>query len=148
MVIQRVDGLKAGIYHYNAAGHELEWLRGLVPRRTLERNLGGQWWFARGAFLVAMTAVSGRTRWKYDYPRAYRALLLEAGHLAQTFCLTATWLGLAPFSTIAMKDTKWEEWLGIDGVKESVLYIVGAGARPKQTKNAHLGMLGERIPLK
>jgi len=148
VLVQRVDGVKPGIYHYQAARHEVEWLRGGVSRRTLERNLGGQRWFSRAAFLVAMTTVSGRTRWKYDYPRAYRALLLEAGHLAQTFCLTATWLGLAPFSTIAMKDTKWEEWLGIDGVKESVLYIVGAGTRPEDVAGAHLGTLGRKTLLK
>jgi SagB-type dehydrogenase family enzyme len=142
VLAQRVKGVKPGFYHYNAARHELEWIRKSVRRRVLERNLGGQWWFAHAAFLVVMTAVSGRTRWKYEYPRAYRALLLEAGHLGQTFCLTATWLGLAPFSTLAMKDTKWEEWLAIDGVKESVMYVVGAGTRPATLKAAHLETIG------
>jgi SagB-type dehydrogenase family enzyme len=131
---QRVKGLKSGIYHYNTARHELEWLREGVTRRTLERSLGSQWWFARGAFLVLMTAVFGRTQWKYDFPRAYRTVLIEAGHLCQTFCLTATWLGLAPFCTIAQTDTKWEEWLGIDGVRESMIYVAGAGARPRRTR--------------
>lgn len=144
VLVQRSEGLKPGFYHYNAKQHDLERLGSAVPRRALQRNLGGQWWFARAAFLVVLTAVSGRTRWKYEYPRAYRALLLEAGHLGQTFCLTATWLGLAPFSTIAMKDTKWEEWLGIDGVNESVVYLLGAGPRPEEMKDAHLAMLGER----
>ena len=146
VVAQRVKGVKSGVYHYDAARHALERIRQGIPRRDLERNLGGQWWFARAAFLVMMTAVSGRTRWKYEFPRAYRALLLEAGHLGQAFCLIATWQGLAPFSTIAMKDTKWEEWLGIDGVKESVVYVVGAGTRPgpDEMQGAHLGMLERR----
>jgi len=143
VLVQRVEGVKPGFYHYNAARQELERLRDPVPRRRLERNLGGQWWFARAALLVVLTAVTTRTRWKYEYPRAYRALLLEAGHLGQTFCLTATWLGLAPFSTIAMNDTQWEEWLGIDGVNESVVYVLGAGTQPKEMKDAHLGMLGK-----
>jgi SagB-type dehydrogenase family enzyme len=144
VVAQRVNGLKKGIYHYDAARHELERLREGIGQRTLERNLGNQWWFVRGAFLVVLTAISGRTRWKYDFPRAYRALLLEAGHLGQTFCLTATWLGLAPFCTIAMKDTKWEEWLGIDGVEETVVYVLGAGTRPSpdRMRDAHLGVIG------
>jgi len=130
VLVRRVRGLKRGIYHYNAAKHELEWLRKGIARPALERNLGSQWWFARGAFLVLMTAVFGRTQWKYDFPRVYRGILLEAGHLCQTFCLTATWLGLAPFCTMAQTDTKWEEWLGIDGVRESILYVAGAGTRP------------------
>ena len=65
--------------------------------------------------------------WKYQHPRAYRVVLLDAGHLCQTFCLTATWLGLAPFCTAALKDTLIEKDLGIDGIRESVLYIAGVG---------------------
>ena len=145
VVVRRVRGVKPGIYHYNAAKHALDRL-GAAPRRaSLEKSLGGQWWFARSAFLVVMAAVSRRTRWKYEFPRAYRALLLEAGHLGQTFCLTATWAGLAPFSTIAMKDSQWEEWLRIDGVEESVVYVVGAGARPEDTSGAHLETLGKAV---
>jgi len=109
VLVQRVKGVGPGIYHYNAEGHELEWIRKGVGRDRLEYHLGHQWWFARSAFLVLMTAVFGRTQWKYEFPRAYRAILLEAGHLGQTFCLTATWLGLAPFCTIAQTDTQGEK---------------------------------------
>jgi SagB-type dehydrogenase family enzyme len=137
----RVKGLRSGFYHYNAQRHELEWLREGITRKALEKNIGNQWWFANGAFLIAMTAVFSRTRWKYQFPRVYRGILLEAGHLCQTFCLTATWKGLAPFSTIAYQDTLWEKWLGIDGINESVLYIAGAGTRPADLKGAHLGNL-------
>jgi SagB-type dehydrogenase family enzyme len=143
VLVQRVEGLKKGIYHYNAERHELEWLRKGIAQRTLERNLGNQWWFANGAFLVLMTAVFGRTQWKYGFPRAYRTILLEAGHLCQTFCLTATWLGLAPFSTIAQTDTNWEKWLGIDGVKESIIYVAGAGAMPKDLRDANILTIGK-----
>lgn len=139
VLVQRVHGLKNGIYHYNAARHQLEWLREGVSRKALEKNLGNQWWFTKAAFLVLMTAVFGRTRWKYEFPRVYRGILLEAGHLCQTFCLTATWRGLAPFCTIGYADTQWEKWLGIDGVTESLLYIAGAGTRPANLKGAHLG---------
>ena len=143
VLAQRVKGLRRGTYHYNAVRHELEWIRDGIARRTLERNLGSQWWFAKGAFFVLMTAVFGRTRWKYEFPRVYRTILLEAGHLCQTFCLTATWLGLAPFCTIAQTDTRWEKWLGIDGVTESIVYVAGAGTRPEDMRNAHIGMIGK-----
>jgi len=137
----RVKGLHKGFYHYNAQRHELEWLREGVTRKVLEKNIGHQWWFTESAFLIAMTAVFGRTRWKYKFPRVYRGILLEAGHLCQTFCLTATWKGLAPFSTIAYQDTQWEKWLGLDGVSESVLYLAGAGTRPSSLKGAHMAAL-------
>ena len=64
------------------------------------------------------------------YARAYRAALAEAGHVCQTFCLTATWLGLAPFCLMGLADDEIERDLGIDGITESVLYAAGAGVRP------------------
>jgi SagB-type dehydrogenase family enzyme len=148
VLAQRVEGLPGGLYHYNAMRHELEWLRPGVSSKELEKSLGNQWWFSKAAFLVLMTAVFGRTHWKYEFPRVYRGILIEAGHLCQTFCLTATWLGLAPFSTIAQSDTQWETWLGIDGVTESIIYVAGAGTRPKDMTEAHIGMLGKRKPLR
>ncbi len=82
---------------------------------------------ARSAALFIMTGIFARTMWKYHHPRAYRVVLLDAGHLGQTFCLTATRMGLAPFSTAALKDSLIEEDLGIDGISESVLYVTGVG---------------------
>ena len=83
---------------------------------------------------MIMTAVFPRVHWKYEASRAYRMVLIEAGHLCQTFCLTATWLGLAPFCTMSLADSKIEQDLGIDGVNESVIYVAGVGARPRDGK--------------
>ena len=93
--------------------------------------LADQQWYGSAAFVVFLTAVFARTQWKYDYARAYRAVLIEAGHLCQSFCLTATSLGLAPFCTMAFADSKIEKALGIDGISESALYVAGAGMRPE-----------------
>ena len=62
--------------------------------------------------------------------QAAREVLIEQGHLCQTFLLTATWLGLAPFCTMSLADTAIERALGLDGVTESVLYAAGVGQRP------------------
>lgn len=90
--------------------------------------LNGQEWFGGAAVGVLMTAVFARTQWKYRASRTYRVVLIEAGHVCQTFCLVATSLGLAPFCTMALADSKIERDLGIDGVTESVLYAAGAGS--------------------
>ncbi len=37
-------------------------------------------------------------------------------------------VGLAPFCTAALKDTLIEKDLGIDGIRESVLYVAGVGS--------------------
>ena len=79
---------------------------------------------------MLITAVFERSRWRYDYPRGYRAVLIEAGHFCQTFLLAATWLGLAPFCSMALADSRIEGDLRIDGVDESVIYAAGVGTRP------------------
>jgi SagB-type dehydrogenase family enzyme len=123
----RVDGLKRGIYHYQAKDNCLARLPGRATPGMASAYCADQSYFAKAAALFIMTAVFARTMWKYGRARAYRVVLLETGHLCQTFCLTATRLGLAPFSTAALKDSLIEKDLGLDGISESVLYIAGVG---------------------
>jgi SagB-type dehydrogenase family enzyme len=122
-----VDGLERGMYHYEAKGNRLARLPVKVSPRIASQYCANQSYFGEAAALFIMTAVFPRTMWKYGGARAYRVVLLETGHLCQTFCLTATRLGLAPFSTAALKDTLIEKDLGIDGISESVLYVAGVG---------------------
>ncbi len=74
-----------------------------------------------------MTAVFERTLWKYQFESAYRVLWLDAGHLAQTFCLLATSRGLGPFTTAAIQDSFIEKLIGLDGIREFPIYLCGAG---------------------
>ena len=123
----RVSELAAGIYHYHAGDHELRRIKDGLEATTVREYCADQVYPHRAAAVFVMTAIFKRTMWKYHKPRAYRVVLLDAGHLAQTFCLVATRLGLAPFSTAAFKDSLIEEHLGIDGVSESALYVTGLG---------------------
>jgi len=126
-----VEGLSPGIYHYVSNRHVLERIRdGVTPGRAIE-YCAGQEWVGSAAALFIMTAVFARTMWKYPFPRAYRIVLAEVGHLCQTFCLVATSLGLGPFETMAIKDSLIEADLGIDGYSESVLYVAGVGVPTK-----------------
>jgi SagB-type dehydrogenase family enzyme len=136
VLIRNVKGIASGLYHYDDGGHSLELMRAGCGRVELKKLLAGQGWFCGCAFVVFLTAMFQRSQWKYGHPRAYRVVLAEAGHICQTFCLTATWLGLAPFCTMAFADTKIEQVLGVDGVSESVVYAMGAGLRPKRAATA------------
>lgn len=135
----RVAGLKRGIYHYQAKDHRLARLPGRATARIASAYCADQSYFAQAGALFIMTAVFARTMAKYSRARAYRVVLLETGHLCQTFCLTATRLGLAPFSTAALRDSLIEKNLGLDGISESVLYIAGVGlavARPHEKRRS------------
>jgi SagB-type dehydrogenase family enzyme len=127
-----VSGLPAGLYHYDVASDELRRLRSGNLRGAAVKAASGQAWVGRAAFLCVMTAVFERTLWKYQIESAYRVLWLDAGHLAQTFCLLATARGLGPFTTAALQDTFLERLIGLDGVKEFPVYLCGAGVPAKK----------------
>ncbi|MBW3535113.1 MAG: SagB/ThcOx family dehydrogenase, partial [Gemmatimonadetes bacterium] len=129
VVARDVEGLGAGTYHYDPDRHELVGLDAPADVDPVP-FLAGQAWFEGAAALVFMTCVFERIQYKYRFARAYRVALMEAGHLAQTFLLVATQLGLAPFCTAALADSAVEAHLGLDGVRETVLYAVGVGVRP------------------
>lgn len=125
-IVWNVEGLPRGVYHYDMGG-ELTRLRGGDFRAHAVRVASGQKWIGGAAFLCILTAVFPRVLWKYPAEDSYRTLFLDAGHLAQTFCLVATSLGLGPFTTAAIQDSKIEKLLRIDGIEEFPVYLCGAG---------------------
>lgn len=128
----RVAGLERGVYHYDGLHHRLSRLGSLGSVNRIVEYTAGQDFLASASALFIMTAVFPRVLWKYRFSRAYRVVLLDAGHLCQTFCLVATWLGLAPFCTAAFRDTALEKVIGVDGIRESALYIAGVGTAPAE----------------
>ena len=126
----RVRGLPRRIHYYHPRRHALVDLGVRATADEVVRFCGHQPWTAGAAALFVMTAVVPRVTWRYRSARAYRVMLLETGHFCQTFCLLATWLNLASFSTAALDDEYIEGRLGIDGVSETVLYAAGIGALP------------------
>lgn len=122
-----VTDLAAGLYHYDVGANELRRLRSGNLRKSAVLAASGQSWIGGAAFLCVLTAVFSRSLWKYQLENAYRDVWLDAGHLAQTFCLLAVAKGLGPFTTVAIQDTYIEELIGLDGIKEFPVYLCGAG---------------------
>ena len=129
-LLRNVAGCAPGLYRYDPEHHQLESL-GRPGPTDVQVYLPSQYWYNDAGMLVFLSARFERTMQRYKYPRAYRTIMIEAGHICQTFCLSATWLGLAPFSTMALDDSAIEKDLGLDGTRDSVLYVAGAGVRAK-----------------
>lgn len=124
-----VDGLANGAYHYDCLEHSLVPVSGAVARDRFVSVLGNQYYFRNCAAAIVLTACFERPMWRYPFPRAYRSVLIEAGHLAQTFALLATQLQLAPFQTVAFRDTELEAMVGLSGPSESAMYVLGVSRR-------------------
>jgi putative peptide maturation dehydrogenase len=130
-LIVRGSGLATGLYHYDAGRHALEELAALPEtdaRALAEAFTGGEPDWRGASALVVLTARFSRSFWKYSRdPRAYAVLLLDAGHLSQTFQLVCAELGLGAFVTAAIGVAEIEERLGLDPAEEGAIAICGCG---------------------
>ena len=134
-LLLRVEDIEPGIYHYSVQYHALECLKKGEFEDLAVQFFANQSWVKDASVVFLMTSVVGRSMWKYRHSHAYRVLLLDAGHLGQTFQLICTKLGLAPFVSAGLSDTLIEQELGLDGVTEIPLYATATGRLAKVASN-------------
>jgi SagB-type dehydrogenase family enzyme len=126
LVINNVETIEAGIYHYKIPDHCLEQLqKGDFRLKIAQAALDQDMAFAASAVFV-WTALFARAKWKYEQ-RAYRYVYLDAGHIAQNLALAAVGLNLGTCQIAALYDQEVNSLLGIDGEGESVLYMSVVG---------------------
>lgn len=125
-VVNLVEGLPPGIYHYSVGDHCLEAIREGDFREELVRHGAGQRFMGRANVALILSAVFERSRLRYR-ERAQRYIFLEAGHIAQNVHLVAASMGLGACAIGAFYDEGFNRMLGLDGVRESVTYIMVVG---------------------
>lgn len=126
VVVHDVAGLEPGLYHYAVADHALETLQTGDQRGPLLVAGMGQEMLGTAQVCFILSAIFQRTRWRYR-ERAYRYVLLEAGHIGQNLYLAATSMGLGACAVGAFLDDHLNALLGLDGQEEAALYMVTVG---------------------
>ena len=84
-------------------------------------------WTDDAAAIVFLVADYDRTMWKYPHPSAYRAVLIEAGHIAQNMILAAVEAGLVTAITAAVHDSIAQQAFGLTALTQSVVYALVIG---------------------
>lgn len=129
MLVNRVDGLEPGLYRYLALEHQLARLRAPEDiRDQLTDACLKQQHVSNSAVTFAWVAVPQRTAWRYSQ-RAYRYLLLDAGHVCQNLYLLAEAIGCGVCAIAAYNDDLVNQALGLDGVERFVIYLASLGRR-------------------
>ena len=126
LIITKVEGLTAGIYHYNIASHTLELISEGNFAEKLAHAALEQKMCRIAPVVFVWTAVFERSKWKYKQ-RAYRYIYLDAGHIAQNLALSATSIGLGSCQIGAIFDDEINKLLAIDGIEESAIYLSVVG---------------------
>ncbi|MFX0103049.1 MAG: SagB/ThcOx family dehydrogenase [Candidatus Hodarchaeota archaeon] len=128
LVVNNVDGLKKGLYHYNVTEHSLDMLKeGDFSTKSKQIGLD-QLMAQRCGAVFFWVAVVPRSKWKY-LQRCYRYVFMDAGHLGQNFYLVAEALNLACCTIGAIYDDEGNKFLGVDGKDESLIYMGVVGTK-------------------
>jgi SagB-type dehydrogenase family enzyme len=126
IVINNVENLSKGVYHYNIKGHFLEELKAgdnsyNIAEAALDQNM-----CADAAVVFIWTGVFNRSKCKYGQ-RAYRYIYLDAGHIAENLALAATGVSLGSCQIAALFDDEVNKIIDVDGLDESTIYMSVVG---------------------
>jgi SagB-type dehydrogenase family enzyme len=125
VAMQNVEGVPDGVFRYEPVEGCLASLA-QCRRDDVEQAMFSPEFTANANILVALAGTFAMTQDKYG-PRGYRYMLLEAGHVAQNLCLTATELGCATLCLGGFDDELLNRALGLRALEEAVFYCIAVG---------------------
>ena len=126
LVVNRVEGLEPGLYHYQSMEHELCFLGmedGLVERA--HRGCYDQY-VKTSAVTFIWTVIPYRTEWRYSIVSP-KLIALDAGHVCQNLYLACAATGTGTCAIGAYDQEAMDEVLGLDGEDEFVVYVATVG---------------------
>ena len=126
LVVNRVQGLAPGLYHYQSLEHRLCFLGapGDLVQRTHDGCFGQ--YVKNSAVTFLWTAVPYRTEWRYGAVSP-KLIALDAGHVCQNLYLACTAVGAGACAIAAYDQATLDAVLGLDGDDEFVIYVATVG---------------------
>ena len=127
IAVNRVDGLKKGIYRYLALTHELlfikedDYLEEALSGLTLGQKFAG-----RSAVTFIWSVIPYRGEWRYNV-LAHKPMLLDAGHVCQNLYIACEAIGCGTCAIAAYDQSGFDEYLELDGEDEFVVYLSPVG---------------------
>lgn len=128
IVINDVENIPPGLYHYSPKHHRLE-----IMRQDNLREIAGTLCFEKtgiktASAVVFLTVRWSRHMWKYRYARSYRMVLFDVGHLVQTHVLTGCAIGIRSYLCPSVHDSECLQFLNLEeDCDEGVVFAIGIG---------------------
>jgi SagB-type dehydrogenase family enzyme len=128
IIINKVEGLRNGLYRYLAIEHKLLEVKIEEDLTTKIAEICWRQYFIKSSAIIFIWVfVPYRTTWRYG-TRGLRALM-EAGHICQNLYLSAQAISCGVCAIDAFDDNKFNEALGIDGIDQFIVYIATVGKK-------------------
>ncbi len=116
--------LSAGLYHFGVHNRRLTYLR--TANSAVPRKPGVEGHPAPTLPLFIVSGIFFRSAWKYR-SRAYRYILLDAGHLFENLCLAVSAAGFCAEPGLCFDDGQLNQFLGVDPKREGALGWISLG---------------------
>lgn len=127
LIVQNVEGLAPGVYHYLPIEHAVEFLHTLEDSgQTITGTLCGQNWAAKANVVFYWSMVAYRAEWRYGI-YTHRVALIDAGHVGQNLYLACTGLGLGTCGIGSFSHELCCRVFGLDGEEEYMVYTAPVG---------------------
>lgn len=131
ITVNKVTGLRKGIYHYNPLDHSLELIEEGYFRRRIVNTCVKQEFINNASVVIILSCVLDRLLWKYKI-RAYRYVHVDGGFVGQNIYLVATALNLGVCAISGYSDEEANQMLRIeDEDKEFVALLIALGKLKK-----------------
>ncbi|MFZ5353171.1 MAG: SagB/ThcOx family dehydrogenase [Bacillota bacterium] len=127
LVINRVEGIKSGVYRYLALSHQLlhmysdEQIEEKATAATLDQPFAGNC-----AVLFIWSCVPYRGEWRY-HMTAHKPMLLDAGHLCQNLYIACEAIECGTCAIAAYDQKLMDELIKVDGEEEFTVYLSPVG---------------------
>ena len=133
LLVQHVEGLAPGLYHYLALDHKLEFL-GNVDNASDRINEAccGQGFMGDAAVNFIWTVFPYRSEWRYTV-KAHKYALVDAGHVCQNLYLACEAIGCGTCAIGAYDQAAMDRLIGLDSLPscdetdEFVVYAAPVG---------------------
>lgn len=127
LAVNRVEGLRKGIYRYLPLEHQLLFLH---EEKNVEEKITkgtlGQKFAGTAAVSFIWTCTPYRGEWRYDY-RSHKVMLLDAGHVCQNLYTACEGLGFGTCAIASYDQEYMDDMVEVDGKDEFVVYMAPVG---------------------
>lgn len=125
--INRVEGIKSGLYRYIPLENKLLCL---FEDETLGSKLNdiclNQKFVGKSAVVFIWTAIPYRTEWRYNI-LSHKIIAIDVGHLCQNLYLASESIGAGTCGVGAYRQEEIDETLGVNGEDEFTIYMASVG---------------------
>ena len=136
LIVQKVEGLKPGKYHFLPMTHSIEYLGEIENSKdVISDTLCQQRWASKASVVFYWSLICYRNEWRYGV-NAHRPIAIDAGHVGQNLYLACTALGLGTCAIAAYDNNVCDSLFELDGNEEFIIYTAPVGTISEKNKEA------------